>query len=90
MSGLKPAAAAPPLGVGPQALAAAQAQHSTANCRLLLHLTTQLRLVSVAVGRMYTKAGQSYDHGTALAADLKIRPSSDETARVGAALGVFD
>lgn len=35
-----------------------------------------------AVGRMYTKAGHSYDHGTALAADLKIRPSSDETARV--------
>ena len=42
-----------------------------------------------AVGRMYTKAGQAYDQGTALAADLKIKPSADETARVrpaGAAL----
>jgi hypothetical protein len=35
-----------------------------------------------AVGRMWTKAGQAYDHGTALACDLKIKPSADETARV--------
>lgn len=39
-----------------------------------------------AVGRMYTKAGSSVDKGTALAADLKIKPSYDETARVGGAL----
>ena len=31
---------------------------------------------------MWTKAGQAYDHGTALACDLKIKPSADETARV--------
>jgi hypothetical protein len=31
---------------------------------------------------MYTKAGQAYDQGTSLAADLKIKPSADETARV--------
>lgn len=37
-----------------------------------------------AVGRMYTKAGAAIDKGTALAADLKIKPSYDETARVGA------
>lgn len=36
---------------------------------------------------MYTKAGQSYDHGTALAADLKIKPSHDETMRVRAGGG---
>lgn len=35
-----------------------------------------------SLGRMYTKAGNSYDHGTALAADLKFKPSSDETAQV--------
>jgi hypothetical protein len=35
-----------------------------------------------AAGRMYTKAGQAVDQGTALAADLKIKPSADETARV--------
>ena len=32
---------------------------------------------------MWTKAGQAYDHGTALACDLKIKPSYDETMRVG-------
>lgn len=34
----------------------------------------------------FRQAGASLDHGTALAADLKIRPSSDETARVRPAL----
>ena len=32
---------------------------------------------------MYTKAGPSVDHGTALAWDCKIKPSQDESARVG-------
>lgn len=36
----------------------------------------------MSLGRMYTKAGQAYDQGTALAADLKIKPSADETARI--------
>lgn len=35
-----------------------------------------------SIGRMYVKAGQSLDQGTALACDLKIKPSYDETARI--------
>jgi hypothetical protein len=37
---------------------------------------------------MWTKAGQAYDHGTALACDLKIKPSADETARVSPLQGM--
>ncbi len=35
-----------------------------------------------SLGRMYTKAGSAYDHGTALAADLRVKPGFDETMRV--------
>lgn len=35
-----------------------------------------------SVGRVYTKAGNSVDHGTAASADLKLRPGGDPTTRV--------
>ena len=35
-----------------------------------------------SVGRIYTKAGAGIDHGTAAAADLKIRPGGDPSTRL--------
>ena len=34
------------------------------------------------MGRVYTKAGASLDHGTAASADLKLRPGGDPTTRL--------
>lgn len=35
-----------------------------------------------SLGRVYTRAGQSYDYGTAAAADLKLRPGADPSTRL--------
>ena len=47
--------------------------------RLKLSPNAKLR---ASVGRVYTKAGASYDHGTAAAADLKLRPGGDPSTRI--------
>lgn len=38
--------------------------------------------IRASLGRVMTKAGASYDQGTAAAADLKLRPGSDPSTRV--------
>lgn len=47
--------------------------------RLKINPNTKLR---ASLGRVYTRAGASLDHGTAASADLKIRPGGDPTTRV--------
>jgi hypothetical protein len=46
-----------------------------------LKITPNAKL-RTSIGRVYTKAGASLDHGTAASADLKLRPGGDPTTRV--------